>query len=218
MRDAVATNWDEYYDATVPTAHLTRAYTLGWLKRQILQQSRALGRPVEIIEFGGGNSCFAEGLLKGVPISRYHVVDLNQKSLRLFSERLAGKTDAQLSVTRTDLLTATPDIPPADVVFSVGLIEHFDVAGTATVAGRHFEVVRPGGLVVVTAPTPTLLYRGVRGLAELTGQWKFPDERPLKWPELRKIGEGRGSLVKAEILWPLMLTQYAAAWRAEASG
>lgn len=99
-------------------------------------------------------------------------------------------------------------------MFSVGLVEHFDPIETDAVARRHFELVKPGGMVVMTAPTPTFLYRMVRGAAELTGQWAFPDERPIGRKELLQLGQGRGALLRAEILWPLILTQYAAAWRA----
>ena len=79
-----------------------------------------------------------------------------------------------------------------DIVFSVGLIEHFDPAGTARVVAAHFDYLRPGGTAIITFPTPTWLYRVVRGLAEMTNNWIFHDERPLRLPEFERAVAGLG--------------------------
>jgi len=100
------------------------------------------------------------------------------------------------------------------VVYSVGLIEHFDPEGTREVARRHFSCVKEGGIVIITAPTPTWLYRITRGAAEQIGVWKFPDERPLSPGEILAAGEGLGSPLGSSTLWPLVLTQQAVVWRA----
>ena len=99
-------------------------------------------------------------------------------------------------------------------MFSVGLIEHFDPKGTREVARRHFSCVRDGGIVIITAPTPTWLYRITRGAAEQLDMWKFPDERPLSPQEILASGEGLGSPLVSQTLWPLVLTQQAVVWRA----
>jgi cyclopropane fatty-acyl-phospholipid synthase-like methyltransferase len=96
----------------------------------------------------------------------------------------------------------------ADVVFSVGLVEHFDVAGTRAAVLAHFDALRPGGTLILTFPTPTPLYRATRRLIEMLGMWKFHDERPLGAEEVAEaIGE-RGEVVDRKTLWPLILTQY----------
>jgi hypothetical protein len=61
--------------------------------------------------------------------------------------------------------------------------------------------------VIITFPTPTLLYRVTRGLAEMFGIWQFPDERPLKPAEVRAAVGERGEVLMTKILWPLILTQ-----------
>ncbi|HUA87596.1 MAG TPA: hypothetical protein VMB85_27255, partial [Bryobacteraceae bacterium] len=46
-----------------------------------------------------------------------------------------------------------------------------------------------------------------RGFLESIGQWKFPDERPLRYEEvLAAIGEW-GEVIFQKTLWPLLLTQ-----------
>jgi predicted SAM-dependent methyltransferase len=95
----------------------------------------------------------------------------------------------------------------ADIVFSVGLIEHFDAPRTRQAVLAHFDVLRPGGVAIITFPTPTLLYRLTRGLSEALGLWQFPDERPLKPAEVLGAVRERGEVLFVKTLWPLVLTQ-----------
>jgi hypothetical protein len=209
----LATDWDKYYDRPFAAAKLTRRYTSHWLKTAIGTQ--LAGRTgIEVIEFGGGNSCFFRGLVDSLPIGRYEVADLNAKSLDLFVQQAREVPSVGTSAHRVNLLTESPQVPPADVVFSVGLIEHFDPEGTREVVRRHFSCVKDGGIVIITAPTPTWLYRITRAAAEQIGMWKFPDERPLSPQELLATGEGLGSPLVSQTLWPLVLTQHAVVWRA----
>jgi hypothetical protein len=208
-----ATDWDKYYEQPFATAKLTRRYTNHWLKTAI--GTYLAGKTaIEIIEFGGGNSCFFRSLINSLPISRYEVADLNAKSLQLFEQQAREVPSVKTSAHRVNLLTETPSLPLADVVFSVGLIEHFDPAGTRKVAHRHFSCVKDDGIVIITAPTPTWLYRMTRGAAEQIGVWKFPDERPLSLQEILASGEGLGTPLLSRTLWPLVLTQQAVVWRA----
>ena len=160
----LATDWDQYYDRPAPTAHLTRRYTAHWLQTT-MRRYTAEKSLLSVIEFGGGNSCFFKGLVEALPINRYEIVDLNAKSLALFAERGREVPAVKTAAHRADLLKEVPALEPADIVYSVGLIEHFSPEGTREVARRHFSCVKPGGIVIITAPTPTWLYRTVRSAA-----------------------------------------------------
>jgi len=208
----LATDWDQYYDRPLATARLTRRYTGHWLRTAM--QNYAGKPPLSVIEFGGGNSCFFQSLVDALPIDRYEVVDLNQKSLGLFEQQARQVTYIRTAAHRADLLTETPPLAPADIVFSVGLIEHFSPEGTREVTRRHFSCVKKGGIVIITAPTPTWLYRLTRFAAEQIGVWQFPDERPLLPQEIIEAGDGLGALRHSAILWPLVLTQQALVWQA----
>jgi cyclopropane fatty-acyl-phospholipid synthase-like methyltransferase len=140
------------------------------------------------------------------------VADLNAKSLQLFERQAREVPSVKTAAHRVNLLTDDPPLLPADVVFSVGLIEHFTPEGTRDVARRHFSCVKDGGIVIITAPTPTWLYRMTRGAAEQIGVWQFPDERPLFPKEILASGEGLGSPLLSRTLWPLVLTQQAVVW------
>jgi SAM-dependent methyltransferase len=202
------TDWDSYYARPYRTASLTRKHTAAVLVGLMRKNG---GAQASILEFGGANSCFIDQILEDVQPARYDVVDNNQLGLDLLKSRYPG--DDRVSVRRGDALAISEPERLYDIVFSVGLIEHFEPAGTAKVVAAHFDFLRPGGTAIITFPTPTWLYRGVRALAELTNNWIFHDERPLQLPEFERAVAGRGELKSARILWPLILTQYCVAVR-----
>ena len=102
-------------------------------------------------------------------------------------------------------------------MFSVGLVEHFDPARTREAILAHFSILRPGGIAIITFPTPTLLYRVTRGLIEAAGMWKFHDERPLKPAEVASSVKERGEILQQKLMWPLILTQHVVVARKRAS-
>jgi SAM-dependent methyltransferase len=197
------TNWDSYYAKPYKTASLTRKYTASVLADLMKSNGGAGG---SILEYGGANSCFIDGILNEVKPARYDVIDNNQLGLDLLKSRYPS--DDRVSVNQGDVLSPADPDRLYDIVYSVGLIEHFDQAGTARAIATHFKYLKPGGTAIITFPTPTWLYRAVRGLAEATNNWIFHDERPLRLPEFERAVAGLGDIESARILWPLVLTQY----------
>jgi glycosyltransferase involved in cell wall biosynthesis/SAM-dependent methyltransferase len=199
------TDWDQYYAATPLTARISRRYTAAVLLSALKRFCGAREQgPSRVIELGGANSCFVEAILAALEPREYHVVDSNAYGLELLRQRLGGRGDVVLH--QQDVLDLKLEIE-ADVVFSVGLIEHFDAAGTRRALLAHFDLLKPGGCAIVSFPTPSLLYRAARRLCELLGLWKFPDERPVARSEVLECIAGRGRVVFEKILWPIMFTQ-----------
>lgn len=197
------TDWDTYYARPYKLASLTRRYTASVLEGIVLE---AGGEGMRILEIGGANSCFIDGILARARPSIYDVIDNNRFGLDLLRERYAG--DSRLSVFNQDVLDLHWKGEPYDLTFSVGLIEHFGVDETAKAIAAHFLPLRSGGTAILTFPTPTVLYRVARRLMEATGTWIFHDERPLRLGEVVRVAERYGSIKSARILWPQILTQY----------
>jgi SAM-dependent methyltransferase len=203
-----ATDWDSYYQSVPATAKLTRRYTTAMLVRAIKQYAQPqAGEALAIVEIGGANSCFLDSLLREIVPRSYDVVDTNEYGLQLLAQRAAHGSGPAPRLHRQSVLSMS--LPAtADVVFSVGLVEHFNPPETRAAVLAHFGVLRPGGLAIVTFPTPTPLYRATRKFIEAIGQWKFHDERPLEVPEVLAAVRERGELLFQKTLWPLMLTQH----------
>ena len=207
MTHANKTDWDSYYKRPFPASSLTRRFTARRLKvamRRFLPQG-----PVRILELGGAYSCFFHDMRRALNVQAYHIVDNNRTGLA----KTADLDDTGvIEINEADILT-WQSTRRFDLVYSVGLIEHFLPVGTTTVIRRHFEAAYAGGLVIMTVPTPTWLYRAIRGAAEMLKMWHFPDERPILFEELHRTASEHGTLLHRETLWPLGLTQILVAYR-----
>ena len=200
----VATDWDRYYTSTPFTAKLTRKYTESVIIR-VLKQFGGPRRTDSIVEIGGANSCFLDRIMADFHPRTYHVVDSNQFGLDLLRRRLGGRRNIVLHA--ADCLNLNFDLQ-AEVVFSVGLIEHFEPADTHRAIRAHFDLLKQGGIAIISYPTPTLLYRVARSLCEGVGLWKFPDERPLAREEVTESLKDCGKVLFEKTLWPLVFTQH----------
>lgn len=197
-----ATDWDAYYARTPRYTSVTRRLSTAKLIGVIRNEFD--GAPLRICELGGANSCFLEAFAARLNVIHYHVIDLNAFGLNLLRTR---RPRCHLTFEHDNVLTRYEAGSLFDLVYSVGLIEHFDVADTARAIDSHFARCRPGGLVLVTFPTPTWPYRLIRGLAERSGTWAFPDERPLLFDEVLGRCGRYGAIVHRSINWWIGLTQ-----------
>ncbi len=201
--DQTSTDWDAYYRRPAGPVKFTRRISAQKIAQTL---GPSLDKPdLRICEFGGANSCFAEGFLQRKNVARYHIVDLNEFGVGLFRGRHASDPRATGEVANA---LSLPDREQAfDIVYSVGLIEHFNVEDTRRCIQSHFELCCKGGLVLITFPTPTALYRIIRAAAETVRMWRFPDERPLRFKEVESVCEQYGRIEHKSINWMIGLTQ-----------
>ena len=202
--DTMETDWNLYYKSVPPTAKITRRITASVLTDAIRKHLGGTHADT-VIELGGANSCFLAAIEKNIGFGTYHVVDKNRYGLRLLEERYS---DSAKVITHEGDVLGDPSVRGADLVFSVGLVEHFSQAGTSKAIGTHFEMAKPGGLVLVSFPTPTWLYRAARSLTEAAGAWKFPDERPLSRDEVATTMRQYGDILAERTIWPIVFTQH----------
>lgn len=197
------TDWNKYYKKTYKTAYISRLFTirhtLNYLKKYVSGASSCT-----ITEFGGGNSCFYQTFQKVLKPSVYYIVDNNQTGLDVLQNRI-GNPQGVILLNR-DILNLTADWQ-SDIVYSVGLIEHYSIENTRKALLAHLAVLKPGGLLVIGFPTPTILYRISRKISQWLGLWIFHDERPLKKEEVLETLNPYGQILETSILWPIFLTQ-----------
>jgi hypothetical protein len=206
------TDWDAYYARPYRTASFTRAITGA---RLVAAMRRHVAREPVVVELGGANSCFFDRIREQIRPREYHIVDTNQTGLERFRERHGNLKNVHLH--HHDVLSLNLPLQ-ADLVFSVGLIEHFDPAGTRDAVLAHFRPLKRQGIALITFPTPTWLYRLTRSLSEACGAWIFHDERPLCFDEVDRAAAGCGTVVEKCIVWPIFLTQYHVLWQKRHDG
>lgn len=210
MPDMTATDWTRYYEKPFITAHVTRRITAHRIVKMVLA---AGGFPDSrhIIELGGGNSSFCDRFPDPNPRHPpwdgfYTVVDSNPRGTLLFWMKHPW-SDWYRAVCADIITLDTASFEPADLVFSVGLVEHFPEEQTKIAIRRHFELAKPGGLVLITFPVPTFSYRMIRRAAEMLGIWRFPDERPIQLEDAVRLCAEHGEIIEKRLNRAILLTQ-----------
>lgn len=198
-----ATDWNAYYEKPAAAATFTRSITRKKLVRTLMPY---VSGPINICELGGANSSILEKICTHFDVTEYHILDTNSLGLSLLPDQFqTTKVTHALSDVR---LPNTDCAERFDLTISIGLIEHFGPENTRKAIVSHLEAAKPGGLILITFPTPTFLYRLIRKAAELLGIWKFHDERPLKADEVMSAMTGQVEILHRSINWWIGLTQY----------
>lgn len=206
MPDTPATDWTRYYEKPFITAHVTRRITARRIAKMLLAAGGFPERHGSIIELGGGNSSFCDTIMHHLFAQFYTVVDSNPRGTLLFWMKHPD-SDNYTNVCADILTLDAASLEPADLVFSVGLVEHFPEDQTMIAIRRHFELTKPGGLVLITFPVPTFSYRLIRRAAEMLGIWRFPDERPIRLEDAVCLCAEHGEIIDARLNRAILLTQ-----------
>lgn len=213
------TNWEEYYRRPFPASRWSRGI-MSRMLRALIAAHAPSRRPLSVLELGGGNSCFLDGLMRDFDLAHYVILDNSPEGMRLARERFGPAYGDRVDYISDDVFAAEPE-RTFDLVFSVGLIEHFDDRMMQRLIGLHRRWAAPDGLILIAVPTPTLFYRLFRTGAEVLGLWKFPDEHPVPRRALTELMRREGmEIVFERTLWSQVLTQAIVAARpaAEAAG
>lgn len=197
------TDWDRYYQRIPVLARLTRRYTRSVLLENLRRHATTI-RNGRVIELGGGDSLFASSIIAEFSPREYHAIDTNKLGLEMLRRRAAGRWP--LFTHMQDVLALPPDT--ADVVFSVGLIEHFGTAARREAILAHLRAARSKGCVIISFPIATRLYRLARAVAEHGGWWQFHDETPVRRDEVVDVLATESAIAAEVTLWPIVLTQH----------
>ena len=114
-------------------------------------------RGLSILEIGGGQGEYLLYLTRHF-MYLAHSLDYsrigNEQTRDLFS-----KAGLPVILYERDLFTDNSDLPKFDIVFSLGLIEHFE--NPDIVVEKHLELVKPGGILFLGVPNYGGIYRPV---------------------------------------------------------
>lgn len=199
------TDWDSYYSNPYKTSTFSRRITSNKIIRLLKQYIRESESEIKIAELGGANSCFYKRINSYFYPQKYLIVDNNQLGLDKTLQRLNKSNNIHIKF--EDVLNSTDYSEKFDIVFSVGLIEHFSAEDTQKCIAAHFDYLESSGICLITFPTPTWLYKITRRCAELLGMWIFYDERPLAMNEVINEVKKYGLIKHKSITWPIFLTQ-----------
>lgn len=209
-----STNWALFYNQRGKASSVTARFAFSSFVKLVKPHLAVQNAPTErgdtyVIELGGANSVFYPALRRAFPQDRLVLVDKCASSVAFARQT---HSDLRLQLLMSDLLEAPSGAKQelqgkANLTFSFGLIEHFSVEDTRRIITRHFALTKPGGLVFLSFPTPTLFYKASRYVLETCGLWPFHDERPLHFCEVRKAAAPWGTELDSAVCHRLGLSQ-----------
>lgn len=182
------TDWEAYYSKRKSIfSSLTQKFTL---KKILYCIEKYGGNSGDIMELGGGNSCFAKQLMKLCKrsINTYSIIDNCSLAVSKFKQMEIPGNAYLLDLT-LDNITGNI-IECYDIVYSIGLVEHFQGKDLEQIIKNHFLLCKEGGMVLISVPTPTIQYCFTRKLMEKLRVWDFPDEKPLRYDEVEQFISG----------------------------
>ena len=207
----VPTDWEEYYKDRQTGFNISIITRKISEKKLIKNINKFANKKDSIYELGGADSSFYLGFRKSFPNINFGIVDFSEIGCKLFEQKYGSELTKSFNkdILKTDLST----LEKADVVMSVGMIEHFLENDTAKCIEQHFNLTQKDGLVIITYPTPTWLYRLIRKSAEILKIWRFHDERPLMFKEVDATASKYGTCLSKKINWAIGLTQEIVVYR-----
>lgn len=125
--------------------------------------------------------------------ARVTLLDFSQEALNT-SAALFRELELKQETILADALNVPSELlGKFDVAMSFGLAEHFEADDRYKIVKAHFDLARPGGLVVLSVPNRHCWpYRLWKARRELLGKWHFGLEVPYSRAEIteicRKIG------------------------------
>jgi SAM-dependent methyltransferase len=149
--------WDRYWDRISLPRELRRTPGAHYVNAILDVFDRFLPRDATLsaAEIGGAPGQYLAYVHKSRGY-RVTCIDYSETGCRKTRENL-GLLGIRGDVIRADITDDLSGLPRFDVVYSLGLIEHF--ADRVPVVGQHVRLVRPGGYLVLGVPN----LRGITG-------------------------------------------------------
>ncbi len=146
---------------------------------------------LRVIEVGSGGGVYSFILAKyGASVT---LLDYSQKALSLAQKHL-GFVGFPASFVCADALNLEPNLlEKFDVAMSFGTIEHFQYPKKFLIAKAHLDLLRPGGVVIISVPNRWFfLHEILKFYLQRRGKWQLGHERAFTRQELFRLGNRMG--------------------------
>lgn len=179
-------HWDSYWQqaSRLPVEVKPNEQSSTTAILSIIDRFAASGPPLSVLEIGGAPGGWTAHLHKTfghdvcVLDNSLTGIELTRKNFELLG--IPGR------VLHRDLFSAEPPIPQFDLVYSLGLIEHF--ADTQAIVAAHLAYVRPGGRLMIGCPNLLGINGKIfRRLSPTVFDWHYLDVMDIqRWPRFEE--------------------------------
>lgn len=138
----------------------------------------------KILEIGAGSGCDILCLSKMG--ARGYALDFSSESIKTI-QYWSKKTDTAIHIKQADILHLPYTKPQFDMVYSVGLMEHFE--DPIPLLKQQVSIIKKGGFLLVDVPQKYSLYTIAKHVRMSFGTHPFGWETEYSLGDLRKISE-----------------------------
>lgn len=138
-----------------------------------------------ILELGCGTGIDICTVAEGNPQTRAFGSDISEKSIQL-GVRVAKELSSKISYFVADTLNIPFDDNQIDIVFSQGLVEHFE--DPCLVIREQTRVLKRGGILIINVPQILTAYTLIKHKLMRLGEWELGWETEFSYRGLKKIG------------------------------
>ncbi|MGB3241884.1 MAG: methyltransferase domain-containing protein [Candidatus Omnitrophota bacterium] len=143
---------------------------------------------LKALEVGCGSSIDSHLIAEETTADLYGV-DISEEALRVARE-VSLKFDKKVNLSVGDALKLEFDPNTFDLVFSQGLLEHFDKP--LEVLKEQIRILKPGGILIVNVPQKYTVYTIYKHLSALFGRWEWGAETEFSSWQLKWLGNHLG--------------------------
>ena len=179
---------------------------------RVHEAHKPLAMPAErILEVGVGCGYVLSKLRRERKNSHCVGLDYDPAAIEL-SRRVGGEADVTLALVRGDGTSLPFANASFDFVYSVGVIEHFDVPAADGFLGEHLRVVRPGGIVAISVPNKWNLFHTFLKW-KLGPKYPYYPERSYSPLELANLLRRHGLTIEGRDGWVFFWSLWHMPWR-----
>jgi len=141
---------------------------------------------LEVIEIGAGSGTNAALMAKRG--SKVTILDYSDNALKR-SQTFFNRNKFQTEFIKQDVLSLSTYLyNKYDISMSFGLAEHFRGSNRAKVIKAHFNILKQGGIAIISVPNRNNIpYRIYKLACEITNKWTVGEEYPFSRDEIRSI-------------------------------
>lgn len=194
------TDWKKYYSKKPIKIIIKKRNNNICFILNVLKSNSFFGG--NVLEYGGGNSMVAEAISNSFDVRKFTIVDSNKYGIELLKNRNIDNLNA-----RCESIFEYKDEKIYDLIYSIGLIEHFQENNLIKCIKEHFRYVKDGGYVLITFPVKCFRYMFIRAVMEVFNLWRYTDEVPLNNKKIGDILKDYGDVIVNEVNSKLILPQ-----------
>ena len=150
-------HWDDYWDSIELPAIIEKSNNNLLLNEELKVFDKYLPKKkLSVLEIGGAPGQYLAYLHKQFGYD-VHCLDYSPIGCRKTEENFK-LLNIPIKVYQRDIFSDQPDMPLFDIVFSMGLIEHFE--DVPDILKRHLDLLKPGGILMLGLPN----FRGINNI------------------------------------------------------